>query len=230
MEFAKIDEHQPETQQFANRSAADRIRLLFEQFDPDQILVTSSFGTHAVVLLHLLYQVRPGHPVWFINTRFHFPETLEYKEQLRRLLNLQVKELAPAEDLKELCEMCQMWERTPNVCCFLNKVAPLRQVKEQHKVWLSGLMGFQNPTRRNLPIFTPDGATDGLLKFHPLIDWSEEQYHHYRRQYNLPAHPLEAQGFGSVGCTHCTHRGYGRSGRWKEHFKTECGLHVKILS
>lgn len=101
-------------------------------------------------------------------------------------------------------------------------MAPLEPVKAAHKVWISGLMRHQTRFRERLRIFEKQGD---IIKFHPLIDFTEEEVAAYMEQYRLPAHPLEAGGYGSVGCTHCTRRGEGRSGRWQGTNQTECGLH-----
>ncbi len=215
---------------FEKLNAEERLYRLFELLPEDEILVTSSFGIHSATLLHHLSRIKPGIRIYFIDTRFHFPETLSYKEQLTTLFALNVVEVAPSEDLKELCEATEMWTTTPNVCCYLNKVAPLEPLKMKHKVWVSGLMGFQNPLRNSWQVFRPDPAVAGLLKFHPFIDWSASRYEHYRTTNALPLHPLEQQGYGSVGCMHCTQKAKGRTGRWSAKFKTECGLHVGFLS
>lgn len=216
--------------EFEKLSAEQRLERLFELVPAEEVLITSSFGIHAALLLHHLSRIMPDQPVYFINTRFHFPETLDYKAQLTTMFDLNVVEVAPSHDLRELCESSTMWATTPNVCCYLNKVAPLEPLKKNHKVWVSGLMGFQNKLRNSWSVFKPDNSVDGLLKFHPFIDWSEAKYESYRRQHELPSHPMELQGYGSVGCTHCTKMASGRDGRWGGKFKTECGLHVGFLS
>ncbi|RME03734.1 MAG: phosphoadenylyl-sulfate reductase [Bacteroidetes bacterium] len=215
---------------FEKLSAEERLARLFEIVPEEEVLVTSSFGIHSATLLHHLSRIKPGIKVYFINTRFHFPETLEYKAQLSTMFGLNVVEVAPSEDLKDLCVSSQMWTTTPNVCCYLNKVAPLEPLKKCHKVWISGLMGFQNRVRNNWKVFRPDPSVEGLLKFHPFIDWSEAKYENYRNHNALPPHPLELEGYGSVGCIHCTQKAQGRAGRWNSKFKTECGLHIGFLS
>lgn len=214
---------------FKKLNAAERLSRLFEMIPEEEVLITSSFGIHSAILLHHLSTIQPGIKIHFINTRFHFPETLEYKAHLTSLFKLNVVEVAPSEDLKELCEATTMWKTTPNVCCYLNKVAPLEPLKSRHKVWVSGLMGFQNSLRKNWQIFGRDANNEGLLKFHPFIDWSWTDYENYRQAHALPPHPLELEGYGSVGCTHCTQKAKGRAGRWSNKLKTECGLHVKFV-
>lgn len=205
---------------------AERIRALYDHFEQDEVLVTTSFGNNSAVLLHLVSQVQPTQKVHFINTGFHFPETLAYKERLTRLLNLNVAEISPSAQINDLSLRRRFWETRPNTCCYLNKVLPLERFKEHHKVWMSGLMGCQTTHRRALQIFEPPSISEKIIRFHPLIDMTEEQSRQFRCLHRLPPHPLEERGYGSVGCQPCTDCAPGRNGRWKDHAKTECGLHT----
>ncbi len=200
----------------------DRLRLLYKYFREDEVLMTSSFGTKSVFLLHLIHQIRPGQPVYFLDTTYHFPETLAYKTELERLLGLQVINLKPEPQENALTNEEQWWRRHPRLCCSINKVAPLEPVKARHKIWISGLMAYQTDFRSRLRIFERQGD---IIKFHPLIDIDEGEFLYYLSYHKLPRHPLEAKGYGSIGCRHCTAPGEGRSGRWQGTGKTECGLH-----
>lgn len=204
-----------------------RLEKLYQRYDQDDILVTSSFGTKSVFLLHLLSQVNSGQKVYFINTGFHFPETLAYKDELANRLGLEVIDVHPDPRQHQLTAEELWYERDTDNCCFINKVAPLEPLKRQHQVWISGLMAYQTDFRASQRIFT---RTDQILKFHPLIDIDEGEFLYHLSYYKLPVHPLEAKGYGSVGCTHCTLPGAGRSGRWKGRGKTECGLHPEYLA
>lgn len=197
-----------------------RVAQVFNTFK--DVLVTSSFGTSSAVLLHLVSRMRPECPIYFIDTGYHFEETLEYKKRLTRLLGLHVIDLrpAPADHAKTRGE--QLWKDNPDKCCEINKSEPLQNIKGQYKVWMSGLIGFQNRHRRSLQILDDD---QDLLKFYPLIDWNSDLVEEYIEVHGLPQHPLKKYGYHSVGCTHCTVPGVGRSGRWTDHAKTECGLH-----
>src|SRR5690606_10617964 len=114
----------------------------------------------------------------------------------------------------------QWWATKPDDCCQINKIAPLEPIKAKHKIWVSGLMAFQTDYRAGLELFV---EKPGIIKFHPLLDMSEMLYMAYTAHYQLPAHPLQVLGYGSVGCTHCTQKGEGRSGRWLGTDKSECG-------
>ena len=199
-----------------------RLERLFQDFPPQKVLITSSFGTTSMALLHLLSKVKPGHPVHFIDTSYHFPETLAYRDQLVAQLGLQVIDVKADANKNRFTRENRTWQFNQDLCCFINKVEPLDSIKPNFKVWVSGLLGFQSPHRQNLQVFQP---SEEILKFHPLIDMSKEDLSLYTRLYELPTHSLLAQGYHSVGCTHCTQKGEGRSGRWFDVAKSECGLH-----
>lgn len=208
--------------QFYAFGIKERIKKLFQVFDPNDILVTTSFGTKSAVLLSLINEIHPGHPVYFIDTTYHFEETWQYLDILTEQLNLNLKILRPKSQENELTRAEKWWEDHPKMCCAINKIAPLDPVKAKHKVWISGLMAYQTPFRAHLRIFEKQGD---IVKFHPLIDITEPEFELFFEQNQLPKHPLEAAGYGSIGCLHCTAKGQGRDGRWKGKTKTECGLH-----
>ncbi|MCB0618260.1 MAG: phosphoadenylyl-sulfate reductase [Saprospiraceae bacterium] len=200
----------------------ERIHLLYAYFKEREVLVTSSFGANAAFLLFLLHQLRPTQRVHFIDTTYHFRETLEYKRELTERFNLTVVDVLPDLQQNALTAEEQWWSAHPRLCCTINKVAPLEPVKARHRVWLSGLMAYQTPFRAGLRVFEKQGE---MLKFHPLIDLEEAEFLYQFSANELPRHPLERLGYGSIGCTHCTEQGEGREGRWKGSGKTECGLH-----
>lgn len=200
-----------------------RLEKVFEHFDEDKILVTSSFGSTSVVLLHLLSEVCPGHPVHFINTTYLFEETLAYRDQLMRQLNLNLIEIKAEEKKNNFTRENKSWIHNQDLCCFINKVNPVDQIKNNYEVWISGLLAFQNENRRNLKLFD---RKDNVLKFHPIIDLTKEDVALYMKLYDLPLHQLVPQGYDSIGCTHCTVKGNGRNGRWADLTKAECGLHA----
>lgn len=210
-------------QKYGNLTYLDRLKLVFDEFDPEKILVTTSFGSTSVVLLHLVNKVRPGHPIYLVDTGYLFNETHEYKQQLIEELNLNVIAVHPKETSHAFTEKHKVWKSSPDFCCFINKVEPMRELKGSHDVWISGLLKFQNENRSKKEIFE---AQDNILKFHPILDMTNEDLNLYRSIYELPAHPLSFKGFGSVGCVHCTQKGAGRAGRWEGSEKTECGLHL----
>ena len=203
-------------------SITERIEQLFKLYDANDILVTSSFGTKSAVLLSMVSQQKPNHPIYFIDTTYHFHETWKYQHTLQEKLKLNIEIIKPKKKENELTRTEKWWIDHPKMCCAINKIAPIEPLKAQHKVWISGLMAYQTPFRAHLRIFEKQGD---IIKFHPLIDITEQEFEGYFEENKLPKHPLEAKGYGSIGCTHCTAMGAGRSGRWKGSEKTECGLH-----
>ncbi|MDE5417578.1 phosphoadenylyl-sulfate reductase [Labilibaculum sp. DW002] len=202
----------------------ERIHELYKDFSPNEIMITSSFGTSSILLLHIINSINPQQKVHFLDTSFHFPETLKYKETLKQLYKLDVVDIKPDEYQISFTKKEKVWKSDPDLCCAVNKVGPLASVKSGYKIWISGLMQNQNNVREDFGIFQ---EADGIIKFHPLIDLTEEEKNKIIKENNLPEHPLFASGYESVGCTHCTIKGKGRSGRWSGKLKTECGLHSK---
>jgi len=209
-------------EKYAVLSPEQRIAELYQDFDKDKILFTSSFGTTAVYLLHLMQKQGIRQPVHFIDTTYHFDKTIDYKNKLTEIFNLEVTELTPEKKGNELSRIAELYKYDPDRCCQINKVQPLSGIKANYDIWISGLMGWQNTFRKNLSIFE---EKDGIVKFYPIIDVEEDEALSYIQFHNLPEHPLKPLGYESVGCKHCTIKGEKRNGRWSQTVKTECGLH-----
>ncbi|WKN30443.1 phosphoadenylyl-sulfate reductase [Porifericola rhodea] len=209
---------------FKALSPEERIKALYANNDLRQknIILTSSFGTTAVYLLHLYYKMNIRQEVYFLDTTFHFDETIVYKNKLKQMFDLEVKELHPEDWKNAFTRENKLWKSDPDLCCSVNKVEPMLQIKQEADIWVSGLMGWQNEHRKNLDIFQ---VQDGTLKFYPIIDVKEEDVKDYLIKWALPVHPLKPLGYESIGCKHCTFKGRGRAGRWSGQAKTECGLH-----
>ncbi len=200
-----------------------------------RVAVVSSFGAESAVLLHLVAQVRPNTPVLFLDTGKHFPETLAYRDELVArlgLTNLQV--LAPDPALLARRDGTGLrWSYDPDGCCEIRKVLPLAAALAGLDASLTGRKAFQANTRAHLPRFELDGSDAvGRLKINPLIDWQAADLAAYVAVHELPAHPLVAAGYPSIGCSPCTTKvAQGedpRSGRWKGWDKTECGIHSPV--
>ncbi|MGK7370802.1 MAG: phosphoadenosine phosphosulfate reductase domain-containing protein [Candidatus Halalkalibacterium sp. M3_1C_030] len=161
-----------------------RVARVFNSFK--NVLVTSSFGTTSAVLLHIISRIKPNCPVYFIDTGYHFKETLDYKKQLTRLLNLNVVTLKPDPSRHLTTGIQQMWTKNQEACCSINKEEPLRKIKNDYEVWLSGLIGYQNSHRRSLRIMEEQ---QDILKFYPLIDWNKSLVDEYIENHGLPFHP-----------------------------------------
>ena len=225
MGFYKYYRHSMENwnKTFPTLSHEERLVALYEIFSPQEILVTSSFGASSALLLHLIAEICPTQPIHFLDTTYHFDETLMFRDQLIERYKLNVVNILPDRSSNTLTKEEQWWFTKPDACCAVNKVKPLASLKSKYKVWISGIMGFQTPQRSNMNIFDEQ---NGLFKFNPFIDLTEGEYLYWSSLYKLPEHPLTALGFESIGCMPCTSRGQGRDGRWAGKGKVECGIHL----
>lgn len=205
-------------------SAEEILRLACEKFAPD-IAVTSSFQTQSLPLLHMVSQIRPETPVLFVDTGFHFPTTLAFRDQVVGRLGLDLRVLRPAPVRAELG--AQPYKRDPDLCCFRNKVEPFLEARRGLAAWVSGIRRVQTAARGDTPV--AERLEDGVYKICPLVAWSDADVDSYISQHGLPRHPLDARGYASIGCEPCTRRVRAgddpRSGRWAGLEKTECGLH-----
>ena len=200
-----------------------RLEKLFADFEHKDILVTSSFGSTSGILLGMISRVAPGHPVHFIDTTYCFKKTIAYKNALTRLLELNIIDVLPDVKENQITQKSEMWLSNKDRCCYLNKIKPFEKYKVDKKIWVSGLLMNTTPFRRNLKIFE---KRDSIIKMHPNIDTKAEEFKNFLIDNFIPPHPLTSEGYESIGCTHCTVSGTGRSGRWKDSTKTECGLHT----
>jgi phosphoadenosine phosphosulfate reductase len=200
-----------------------RITELYRHFTTNDVMLTSSFAATSAYLLHLFSVYQPEQEVLFIDTGYHFEETLIYKEYLTKVYGLKRREVRAEAWKHEFTTKDETWTKDPDYCCTINKVEPLEKLKEEHEIWVSGLMSWQSDRRATLDIFEERG---GVIKFYPLLDVTREQREAYIKDHLLPFHPLQSKGYFSIGCKHCTQPGEGREGRWNNSPKTECGLHL----
>ncbi|KXV00615.1 MAG: phosphoadenylyl-sulfate reductase [Gluconobacter potus] len=206
-------------------------RVLGETLDllRGRVAVISSFGAESAVLLDLVAQADPSVPVFFLDTKRHFPETLEYRDRLSRRLGLSdVRTLSPTpKALHDRDPQDQLADFDPDACCALRKVEPLDLVLPDFDVWITGRKRSQSATRAALPLVDPQ--PDGSVKLNPLAGWGPEKIEAQMQRRDLPRHPLVAKGYTSIGCAPCTRAVKdgedGRAGRWAGLAKTECGIH-----
>nr|MBI1230111.1 phosphoadenylyl-sulfate reductase [Cytophagales bacterium] len=204
-------------------SVEERVAQLYADFSEKEVMLTSSFAATSALLLSIFASAKPSQKIYFIDTGYHFEETLEYKAQLTELYGLDVVSVGASDEDHAFTTANKTWASDPENCCSINKVKPLELIKRRFSVWVSGLMWWQSDHRAALDIFEERG---GILKFYPLLDVSPEQRDKYIQEHNYPFHPLIAKGYHSIGCKHCTVPGNDRSGRWNNSPKTECGLHL----
>ncbi|KMS50835.1 phosphoadenosine phosphosulfate reductase [Novosphingobium barchaimii LL02] len=218
---------------FRGSDTSEMLETLIKERMAGEMAIVSSFGAESAVLLHLIAQVDPAVPVLFLETGKHFPETLAYRDLLIARLGLRdLRNLVPDEgEIAKKDENGLRWSWDPDGCCEIRKVKPLAKALAGFDASFSGRKSFQAATRSSLPRFEIDTTdTQGRLKINPLIDWAPERLAAYIEEHDLPAHPLVAEGYPSIGCMPCTSKVAAgedpRSGRWKGWDKTECGIHV----
>ncbi|WP_404371036.1 phosphoadenylyl-sulfate reductase [Sphingomonas sp. MMS24-J45] len=194
-----------------------------------RVAAVSSFGAESAVLLHLIAQIDRDIPVIFLNTQKIFGETLQYRDELSENLGFtDLRVFRPDPRLLAAKDGTGLrWSYDPDGCCDLRKVEPLRRALAPFDAWISGRKGFQSGTRVALPRFEED---EGRLKLNPLADWDKAALDAYFAEHELPRHPLEAEGYASIGCAPCTSKVLPgedpRAGRWRGWEKVECGIHV----
>jgi len=218
---------------FADVPTREMLAAVLREGLAGRIAVVSSFGAESAVLLHLIASIDPSVPVLFLETGKHFPETLAYRDEITARLGLtNLVNLTPdAELLAKRDENGLRWSYDPDGCCEIRKVQPLAKALAGFDASFTGRKGFQSETRAGLATFEID-TTDaaGRLKINPLAGWTSDQIQSYFAATGLPAHPLVAEGYPSIGCSPCTSKVApgedARSGRWKGWDKTECGIHV----
>jgi phosphoadenosine phosphosulfate reductase len=202
-----------------NKPASAAIKWAWERFGEDLVLAASF---QDCVLIDVASKVAPGVEVVFLDTQYHFAETLWYVERIRERydLNLRVMEpLVPPDD---------MWQIDPDECCAMRKVEPLARALQGKQAWMTGLRRVETPTRATTPITHLDIGR-GIVKVNPLAPWTDADIAAYKADNELLEHPLAAQGYPSIGCWPCTRPVKPgedpRSGRWAKTGKMECGLH-----
>ncbi len=216
---------------FAGVDTLAMLKAVFAEGLAGNVAVVSSFGTESAVLLHLVAQADPSVPVIFVDTLKMFAETLHYRDLLVKRLGLRdSRSVTPiAEVLAAKDETGLRWSYDPDGCCEIRKVEPMARAKQGLDAWISGRKAFQSSTRQNLPRFEVE---DGRLKINPLGDWTKTDLEAHFAAHDLPRHPLEAQGYLSIGCEPCTSKVLPgedpRAGRWRGWDKVECGIHSPV--
>jgi phosphoadenosine phosphosulfate reductase len=193
-----------------------------------KVALLSSFGAESSVLLHMISEVAPDTPIFFLDTQKLFPETIAYRDQLVRELGLtNVQIIAPDEaDLKTSDADGTLHERDTDQCCYIRKTLPMARATAGYSVMISGRKRFHGAAREDLQFVS---VQDGVLKVEPLAAFTSLDLATYMQKHHLPSHPLRLQGYRSIGCMPCTSLGGTdedpRAGRWQGSEKTECGIH-----
>jgi len=208
-------------------SALDILRWADEQFGADWC-VTSSMAD--AVVPHLASRVHPGIDVVFVDTGYHFAETVGTRDAVAATLPVTVRTVTPRQSVaqQDASFGARLYERNPDQCCALRKVTPLRQVLKEYRAWASGLRRDEAITRTEVRVVEWD-ARRSLVKINPIASWTQQDVDGYIAENGILVNPLLSDGYGSIGCAPCTRRiapGEDlRAGRWAGTNKIECGLH-----
>jgi phosphoadenosine phosphosulfate reductase len=223
-DVASLAEH------FEPLRAEELVQFAADRFG-GQLVLTCSWQLGTSILVHMTREVAPQTRLVEIDTGLLFAETHATRERLVEHYGLEVETLRPLQSVDEQAAAHgdALWQRDPDRCCGLRKVAPLEQAIRDASGWLTGIRRDQTSHRARAPKLVLD-ARRGVVKVQPLVDWSERDCWRYVHRHGIPYNELHDRGYPSIGCTPCT-RAAGsdedaRAGRWAGSGKTECGLHV----
>ena len=195
----------------------------------ERVAVTSSMAD--AVVAHLVSTVKPGVDVLFLNTGYHFAETIGTRDAVAAMYDVNVIDIGPAMSIaqQDIAFGKDLWARDPDRCCALRKVAPLNNAMRDYDAWITGLRRDETPARANTPVVSWD-ASRGKVKICPIARWTTEDVDAYVAAHGILLNPLLMDGYDSIGCRPCTRRVAAgedsRAGRWAGSSKTECGLHT----
>lgn len=212
------------------------IKTQLEQYKADgkKLFTTSSFQSHSIVMLHILSRIDNSIPVVFINTGYHFPETVEFKDRVAEQFGLNAIDLRSETPKFMQRDMHGrlLFASDPDHCCYLNKTQPVNGLLATYDVWINGVRADQSAVRKAMKVEQP--APQNTVRFHPMLDWNSKMIYQYQKEYNLPKHPLESNGYLSIGCEPCTRKVdpemMEREARWYGMNKVECGLHTDLVA
>jgi len=209
-------------------SAEEIIRWAADMFG-DRICITSSM-TDAVII-HLASSVKPGIDVVFLDTGYHFPETVGTRDAAQVVYPINLVNVTPSRTVAEQdAELGpRLYGRNPDLCCYLRKVEPLQKTLKNYDAWISGVRRAETDSRRGTKVVEWDPRRE-MVKVNPIAAWSDEQVEKFIAENGVLVNPLVEDGYPSIGCATCTLRvapgADPRSGRWAGTGKNECGIHV----
>ncbi len=218
--------------QFETKTPQEIIQWAVDACSPE-VAMSTSFQTQSMPLLHMVTRIMPGIRIFFLDTGYHFWDTLIFREHIQHEWDLNVVELY--RDARWDVFVRQNARTLPlqdaNLCCYIHKVQPMQKALGSLKAWITGIRREQTAERAHAQIL--EYQDDTLLKVNPLLNWTKREIQAYISDHQLPAHPLYEQGYRSVGCAPCTAAVRpdedDRAGRWVGRGKTECGLHTALF-
>lgn len=220
------------SEEFEAKTPQEIIQWAADTFWPE-IAMSSSFQTQSMPLLHMVTRIKHDLPIFFLDTGYHFWETLMFREKIMSEWKINVIDLYRDTrwDVFAHQNIRNLPVDDPNLCCYLHKVQPMQNALKDVKAWISGIRRDQTAERASAKIL--ELQEDGLLKINPLLNWKKADVQNYMEEHNLPMHPLTEKGYKSVGCAPCTIaigvNDDERAGRWAGKGKVECGLHTDMF-
>lgn len=209
-------------------SATELLQWTEDTFGSNYIVASNM---QDAVLVHLAAQIRAGVDVLFLDTGYHFAETIGTRDAVEAVYGVNVINARPEHTVAEQDQLLgkDLFAREPNECCRLRKVVPLQKSLAGYNAWVTGIRRVEAPTRANAPLISFDEAF-GLVKINPIAPWSDDEMQDYIATHGILVNPLVEEGYPSIGCAPCTRKpepgADPRSGRWAGLAKTECGLHT----
>jgi len=210
-----------------------RDRIIQYREEGRSMFTTSSFQSHSLVMLHMLSRIDNTIPVVFINTGYHFPETVRFRDEVTEKFGIQTVDLRPSTPkyMQRDSDGRLLFTSDPDHCCYLNKTMPVDALLRKYDIWINGVRADQSAVRKRMQ--TEQAAPHGTIRFHPMLDWTPRKIYTYQKEFDLPRHPLESRGYISIGCEPCTRKVdpemMEREARWYGMNKAECGLHTDLI-
>lgn len=211
----------------ADSSAADVLRWAADS----GLRLAVAGSMQDTVLVHLASTILPGVDVIFLDTGYHFAETLQTRDRVAASYRVHLRSITPRQTVAEQDADygVALHERDPDLCCALRKTQPLDEVLDEYDAWATGLRRVESASRSNTAVVSFDERRD-KIKLAPLAAWTDDAVAAYIQEHQLISNPLLAQGYPSIGCGPCTRRvaagADARSGRWSGTDKVECGIHL----
>ncbi|UCZ62126.1 MULTISPECIES: phosphoadenylyl-sulfate reductase [Mycolicibacterium] len=215
-------------EELADATAEELLRWVDENFS-GQYVVASNMQD--AVLVEMAAKVHPGVDVLFLDTGYHFAETIGTRDAVEAVYGVNIVNVTPEQTVAEQDELVgkDLFASDAARCCNLRKVQPLSKALKGYTAWVTGIRRVEAPTRANAPLISFDEAF-GLVKINPIAAWSDEDMQAYIEANGILVNPLVDEGYPSIGCAPCTQKpaegADPRSGRWAGLAKTECGLHA----
>jgi phosphoadenosine phosphosulfate reductase len=209
-------------------SAQEIIRWAAETFD-ERLCMTSSMAD--ALMVDLVSKVKPGIDVIFLDTGYHFAETIGTRDAVAAVYPINLINVQPQRSVAEQDRDLgpRLHGRDPGICCFLRKVEPLQRALEPYDAWVSGIRREESAARRNVKVVEWDRRRK-MVKVNPIAAWTSADVDAYMAEHGVMVNPLQYDGYPSIGCAPCTQRvadgADPRSGRWAGTGKTECGIHL----